>query len=123
VVRGAKKPGKEDENKPKGILNHTICQVLNCIGELNVDGFCEMGKGYPFYMRKQPAVCPTCRERLAWSGNCLKCWMTYCQEGPGYYFEDVDGHWQNTGEKQRMFTRQEISVHMRELSRIAGINL
>lgn len=109
--------------KPSGILNHSICQVLNCIGELNVDGFCEMGQGYPFYMRKQPVVCEICRERLPWSGNCPRCWDRYCLEGPGYLFDERDGHWQNSGEKMKMFTPQEISENMRELSRIAGINL
>lgn len=99
------------------------CRVGGCGGILNDDRFCDRGQGYPFYVQHQRTVCPHCRKTLDWVGNCMSCWNRYESKGPGYYFEDVDGHWQNTGEQQRMFTKEEIREKMGELARTLKVEL
>jgi len=99
------------------------CKVEGCGGILNDDRFCDKGQGYPFYIQHQAQVCPHCRKPLHWTGNCMTCWSRYESKGPGYYFEDVDGHWQNTGAQQRMFTKEEIREKMGELARTLKVGV
>lgn len=119
------KKSKGPVKEPEALPEARTCQVLvrysghkshRCGGILHEDGFCPIGQGYPYYMEHQPHVCPRCRERLAWCGNCLGCWNTHVKTGPGDYFEEVAGHWQNTGEQQTMFTADENMQALRVLS-------
>jgi hypothetical protein len=92
------------------------CRVSGCGGILNEDRFCKLGQGYPLYIQRQSTVCPHCRKGLNWQGHCPRCWGRYEQTGPGYYFEEVNGHWQNTGEKERLFDGEEIGELMADIS-------
>jgi len=99
------------------------CRVGGCGGILNEDRFCDKGQGYPFYIQHQTAFwCWMCQP-LHWIGNCMRCWNRYETSGPGYYFEDVDGHWQNTGAKQRMFSKEELREKMGELAGMVKLDL
>lgn len=104
------KDHEEAQDQPKFCkvpVRHPGFGRSTCGGELNEQGLCKKSGGYPFYMERQPDVCPTCRKGLHWSGNCMDCWDTRTTVGPGYYFEEREGHWHNTGEKQRMMTKEE----------------
>jgi len=100
-----------------------LCKVRGCGGMLRDDGFCIQGQGWPFYFERQPVVCPHCRESLHWSGHCMKCWDTHERTGPGYCHEEVNGHWQNTGERQRMCGLQEIRDNLPVISAMLGVRV
>ena len=124
LKRQRAEPGEEEQE---------YCQVMfkngSCGGKLDGDLFCDRGGGYPWHVDRQPTVCPQCRHRLHWNGNCVHerggCWNGFEHEieGPGDCYEEQDGHWVNTGQKQGMSTKAEAAKKMGELADILGANM
>jgi hypothetical protein len=76
-----------------------ICSSLSCGVELDSNGWCPRGGGYPV-TKRNPESCPTCRKTLDWDGGCPRCYgigldhqnprvMTF----PGRRYRFSDDHW------------------------------